>query len=670
MRRRVNRSRDAGRPRPDDDISERLVICVCAGNRVDATSASTPRFPAKNTPWVQQRLERLLSAVAPSAVVAAAAAGADLLVHETAARLGLPSHVVLPFAVEAFLERSVADRGPEWAARFQRLLELTPRERLHVGQREPDSGDVFVRGNTDLLTVAEQIAAGEEALAIAVRPPPDPQSGSVTDDFVAQAQSRQLVVIDLDPTLLAATMRSAFVVMPYGTKADRDGRLVDCEATFNKLVVPALEDADLDWFRADREVDAGIIHVGMIDRLARSDVVVVDTTTENANVFYELGLRHAMAKQSTVLIGPHDRRLPFNVTMLRKFPYRLSGSTLSDADALQGVDKLRPILTRSAGGAGVDSPVFQLFDGEPPVLHPRDQAADVLLELHRRIDTATGLDEAALTALVSDVERAQVTPSQRRELVVRAAVLLREERRYAMSLTLLENYPVPEQDRLLYGYWAQQLAMTQRRIGEQAAANSEDPEPWWQAADRLLQAAMDRLGDDPETCGIAGGLAKRRALRRLRMPDAQVEVARALAGGELAQALDLYRRGFRKRPSDFYTGVNVVTVGGLLARLGLPIGDLDLHVVTAVTHFYLNEAASTGFWNLITRAELALNACLSRPDAEQRVLALQAYARALAFPHPQDHENSALDQLDLVRLMDPESTGVVADISSLFGARP
>lgn len=643
-------------------------MCVCAGNRVDASDAAQARFPAGNTAWLQHRLERLLRAVAPSALVAAAAAGADLLLHETAAGLGVPTHVVLPFGAEEFLARSVADRGPEWTSRFHRLLELTPAERLHIGDRDPDGDNVFLHGNTDLFTVADQVRGDHEVLAVAVRPPPDPRSSSVTDDFVAQAQSRQITVVDLDPTLSSMDMRSAFVVMPYGTKADRDGRLVDCEATFNRLVVPALEDADLDWFRADREVDAGIIHVGMIDRLARSDVVVVDTTTENANVFYELGLRHAMAKQSTVLIGPQDRRLPFNVTMLRKFPYRLSGSALSDADALEGVDKLRPILaaSRAPRADGVDSPVYQLFDGEPPVLQPRDRVADVLLELHRRIDAAADLDDAGLTALVTAIESAPVSQAQRRELVVRVAVLLREERRYATSLALLEGNPVPEQDRLMYGYWAQQLAMTKRRIGERAALDGEDPEPWWDAAERLLHTALDRLGDDPETCGIAGGLAKRRALRLLRLQDPASAVTRARALGQLAQSLDLYRRGFRKRPSDFYTGINVVTVGGLLARTGQPAVDLDLHVVSAVTQFYLKEAGTTDFWNLVTRAELALDGYLNRPSSEQRDVVIREYARALAAPHRLDHEVSARDQLDLLRRVEITSADIIEEVLAVF----
>ena len=98
-------------------------------------------------------------------------------------------------------------------------------------------------------------------------------------------------------------MRKAFVALPFGEKTYKR-RKVDCDATFAKVIVPVLEDADLAWERKDRRQDAGIIHVGMIERLGNADIVVVDTITENANVFYELGLRHAFADKTAILLGP------------------------------------------------------------------------------------------------------------------------------------------------------------------------------------------------------------------------------------------------------------------------------------------------------------------------------------------------------------------------------
>jgi len=47
----------------------------------------------------------------------------------------------------------------------------------------------------------------------------------------------------------------------------------------------------------------------------------VDITTLNANVFYELGARHALKDSVTVLICRGDVEPPFNIEGLRVIPY-------------------------------------------------------------------------------------------------------------------------------------------------------------------------------------------------------------------------------------------------------------------------------------------------------------------------------------------------------------
>jgi hypothetical protein len=61
----------------------------------------------------------------------------------------------------------------------------------------------------------------------------------------------------------------------------------------------------------------------MYERLILCEYAVADLTTANANVFYELGLRHAVRPWSTVLISAGGGRLPFDVALLRVFPYKL-----------------------------------------------------------------------------------------------------------------------------------------------------------------------------------------------------------------------------------------------------------------------------------------------------------------------------------------------------------
>src|SRR5207249_4596898 len=102
------------------------------------------------------------------------------------------------------------------------------------------------------------------------------------------------------------------------------GSIVDFDAVYKRLLAPAIEQAGLQPLRADEEMTGGIIHKPMFERLILSAYAVADLTTANANVFYELGLRHAVRPWSTVLIFAEGGRLPFDVGLLRSLPYKLT----------------------------------------------------------------------------------------------------------------------------------------------------------------------------------------------------------------------------------------------------------------------------------------------------------------------------------------------------------
>ena len=63
----------------------------------------------------------------------------------------------------------------------------------------------------------------------------------------------------------------------------------------------------------------------MFERLILCEYAVADLTTANANVFYELGVRHAVRPWSTVLLfAEGGSQLPFDVAPLRALPYSLA----------------------------------------------------------------------------------------------------------------------------------------------------------------------------------------------------------------------------------------------------------------------------------------------------------------------------------------------------------
>jgi hypothetical protein len=63
----------------------------------------------------------------------------------------------------------------------------------------------------------------------------------------------------------------------------------------------------------------------MFECLILCEYAVADLTTANANVFYELGVRHAVRPWSTVLIyAESNGRLPFDLSPMRALPYGIN----------------------------------------------------------------------------------------------------------------------------------------------------------------------------------------------------------------------------------------------------------------------------------------------------------------------------------------------------------
>ena len=118
-----------------------------------------------------------------------------------------------------------------------------------------------------------------------------------------------------------------FILMPFGKKPDAGGIMIDFDAVYKELIAPAIQEAGLEPLRADEEMAGGIIQKPMFERLILCEYAVADLTTANANVFYELGVRHAVRPWSTIAIFySAGARLPFDVADLRALPYKLSGA--------------------------------------------------------------------------------------------------------------------------------------------------------------------------------------------------------------------------------------------------------------------------------------------------------------------------------------------------------
>ncbi len=101
-----------------------------------------------------------------------------------------------------------------------------------------------------------------------------------------------------------------FVLMPFRTKSEA-GVTVEFDEVYRRILEPAVTAAGLTCLRADEDQVAAVIHKSMFERILLCPFAVADLTMANANVFYELGIRHAVRPWSTILVCARGFRLPF-----------------------------------------------------------------------------------------------------------------------------------------------------------------------------------------------------------------------------------------------------------------------------------------------------------------------------------------------------------------------
>ena len=93
------------------------------------------------------------------------------------------------------------------------------------------------------------------------------------------------------------------------------------ETITRTIYEPAIRKAGLTPVRADAEIFAtGKIMDQIWDGINAAKVLVAEMTTRNPNVFYELGLAHALNKP-VVLVSRNEEDVPFDLQHIRVIYY-------------------------------------------------------------------------------------------------------------------------------------------------------------------------------------------------------------------------------------------------------------------------------------------------------------------------------------------------------------
>ncbi len=392
-----------------------------------------------------------------------------------------------------------------------------------------------------------------------------------------------------------------FVLMPFGKKPDAAGALIDFDAVYQELISPAIIGAGLQPIRADEEQTGGIIHKPMFERLVLCDFAVADLTTANANVFYELGVRHATRPYTTVLLFAETSRLPFDVAPLRALPYRLNAAGAPDkVEATKSA--LIERLMHARQSTEKDSPIFQLVEGFPDIGHIKtDVFRDrVGYSLQTKASLAQARQEGLEAVRKVEQELGRLT-DQESGVVIDLFLSYRAVKGWQEMIALVKKMSPPLAETVMV---QEQLALALNRAGK------------GEEAERVLRDLISKRGPSSETYGILGRVYKDRWETALKAGE------KALARGLLDKAIEAYLKGFEADWRDAFPGVNVVT----LMELKDPPDPRRFMLIPVVAYAVSRkiESGKPDYWDYATLLELAVLA----NDEEK---AMKALSDALAI---------------------------------------
>ena len=134
-------------------------------------------------------------------------------------------------------------------------------------------------------------------------------------------------------------MMKAFVVRPFGTKHD-----INFEDVHKYLIAPALAACDIQGNTTEVFMQAGSIRADMFQQLLVADIVVADISIHNANVFYELGIRHALQPMRTFLLRAKSKTPPKERTAEDEVPFDLKSDRYLDYDSDHPGNRLQALI--------------------------------------------------------------------------------------------------------------------------------------------------------------------------------------------------------------------------------------------------------------------------------------------------------------------------------------
>jgi len=279
-------------------------------------------------------------------------------------------------------------------------------------------------------------------------------------------------------------MKRAFVIRPFGEKEG-----VDFERTQRELIDPVLRELGYSGGEATQIVAAGNIRSDMFLLLLAADLVIADISIHNANVFYELGIRHGMRPNATFLLRANLDEYPFDLRTDRYLSYDQENPGTC-------VAALARALKATLDSARVDSPVYQVL---PNLRAPDPTALQVVpSDFRETVEAAFLADQRGDLRLLAHEASTFEWASEGLRLVGRAQFELKSNPGARESFEMLRTLRPDDVEA------DQRLATIYRRLGKLTQSS--------QAIQRVIASPLadhrERADLSPLGPGAAGRIAR------------------------------------------------------------------------------------------------------------------------------------------------------------------
>lgn len=293
-----------------------------------------------------------------------------------------------------------------------------------------------------------------------------------------------------------------FVVMGYGNRLDKSsGKKINLDRVYHEIIKPVVIDCGFECIRGDEVLDSGLIDSSMYYGILESDLVVADISTLNPNAIYELGVRHGVRKNRTIIMMESGDKFFFDLNHNRTLTYTYYNKKKQfTEEAVRVKERLKSLITAIVKENQVDSPLYTFI----PELHEPVKEGEV------------------------EVSKREKKPLYER---IKEASDLRRKAKFEEALKLFSSLAkdIPSDP-----YFKQQMAL--------CVYKAETPTPL-----KALERAQDILAPladtiDPETNGLLGSIYKRRYYLTQNKSD-------------IDKAIAYYKKAYNIF-SDYYNGEN------------------------------------------------------------------------------------------------------------------